>query len=104
MVSIGTVKEVLPGGICKVSHKEGEEVYIRNVFVGQLLKWKEKIYEQMFKKKKKKKKKKEMNCYTATGPFHIFNSSTTLLILLRIFEWISTHPDTIKNKRWVSSI
>ena len=58
MVSIvGTVKGVLPGCICKMSHKEGEEVYIRNVFVGQLLKWREKVKVQMFKKKKKKKKK-----------------------------------------------
>ena len=38
---VGTVKEVLPDGICKVSHKDGEDVFEKNVFVGQLVKWKE---------------------------------------------------------------
>lgn len=36
---VGIVEEVLPGGICKVSHG-GEEMFVKNVFVGQLVKWK----------------------------------------------------------------
>ena len=38
---VGIVEGVLPGGICKVSHGEGEEMFVKNVFVGQLVKWKQ---------------------------------------------------------------
>ena len=38
---IGTVKEVVAGGICCVVYGEEETTYERNVFVGQLVKWKD---------------------------------------------------------------
>ena len=88
---VGTVKEVLPGGICKVSHKGGEDAFEKNVFAGQLVKQKENESENL------QEEEETLNSTGTLTHFQLINYVTDTSENLRMDFYASKLRSKLKN-------